>query len=418
MAKWVKGYEVTEIINRMDGIRSRQQDGSIRVNSHNLLLFKAMLYPAIEFEEKIPEIDGREIIRKAIISTRKDEKFTKSLLLKEINLQEKEYLSKPNKRYVITSSLSLCVPNNFRRIYVGNTQIIIEPYLPNRFAKEEENIKKDAASQILAPAPENYASIRIHVTAKTLADAFDRGVTDFDLIRSIWNFHENRPEVSRISFMTIPNPINKIILGPFYFFHYPSGKLITEDTFWIDRNYLGAIKPHNFKSYEIIDKFTSKILKKISNSTYKEELVNSLIRYSRALDESNLENAFINLWSVLEKLTAPTKNSHKEAIERAAYIYSDKPLRSLILKQLMNYRNDKVHSETENSDIEVYLYQLKNVVEDLIIFHLGNKFNFQSLEEVGTFLCLPHDINSLERREEMARYALQYFSKEKISLDD
>jgi len=52
-----------------------------------------------------------------------------------------------------------------------------------------------------------------------------------------------------------------------------------------------------------------------------------------------------------------------------------------------------------NSEIETYLYQLKNYVETLLSFHLQNKFNFDTIQEAAEFLSLPHEEEVLVSQE-------------------
>ena len=82
------------------------------------------------------------------------------------------------------------------------------------------------------------------------------------------------------------------------------------------------------------------------------------------------------------------------------------------MNQHKNYRNKYVHAGEESSVVELYLFQLKQVVEDLLMFYINNHFNFNSFREMGDFLNQPHKIEDLRYRADLAKNALHYLYKE------
>ena len=150
----------------------------------------------------------------------------------------------------------------------------------------------------------------------------------------------------------------------------------------------------------------------MEKSLYGEEIENAIIRYSRSLDERDWNHAFIKLWGVLELLTDTIRKSHDETIKRVAFMYLEYEYYLQILQQLRDYRNRTIHADAENSEIESFLYQLKNFVEGLIFFHVRNTYGFKSIEEAGNFLALPRTKEALILRAESARYALKFLKYE------
>ena len=138
--------------------------------------------------------------------------------------------------------------------------------------------------------------------------------------------------------------------------------------------------------------FENKVRKLLAKSKYSEEIIPAILRYTRALDLINWEDAFLRLWSVLEHLTATSpKDTYKKTIHRAAFIFGGNEWFRQVLNHLRDYRNRAVHAGSENHEIETYMYQLKRFVEALLEFHLFNKFNFKNLKDVSTFLDQPFD---------------------------
>ena len=116
----------------------------------------------------------------------------------------------------------------------------------------------------------------------------------------------------------------------------------------------------------------------------------------------------MRLGSVLELLTNTEYSSYEVTVRRASNIFEDRDYQFQVLQYLRKCRNDFVNHDASDSGVETNLYQLKNVVEALIKFHLGNNFGFSSIQEVGTFLSLPRENQALVLRNAMSTYALRF----------
>lgn len=411
MAKWKSEYDQIELAKRIEETRKESPDGKVKFEGFITKLHQSLLYSMIDFSHEIPEIDGRRIANKAIFKAGEKGDITEKRLLTEIKNLERDYLNKPFQRFVLVTSISLGIMSTFHRIYLkGRNQIIIEPRLPGRFLREELQIRKQANHILFTEPPSNYLAVRVHVAARSPYHAAELALDNLDFVRGIWNFIENRRHTIRWS-SGKPSPVNEIILGPYHFLHYLNGKLASESIFWYEKSYLGAIRPHTFADIQNCEDYTNKIKTYIKKSNYAKEIKVAIIRYSRALDERIWDHAFTRLWGVLELLTNTMgpRYSQSVTIKRAAYFYKEYDFAHQILKQLRDYRNRSIHADAENSEIEAYLYQLKNIIEDLLHFHIFNSFKFNSLNDAGRFLDLPHDKDALKLRADMANYALECF---------
>jgi hypothetical protein len=174
-----------------------------------------------------------------------------------------------------------------------------------------------------------------------------------------------------MSWASKPKPVNNIILGPIHTLHKPSGELAATEVWWYEPSYLGAIKPFTPKQNEIdsMNESFNYVKKTFKMHKYPQVIHNAIIRYTRALDERDWTTAFIKLWSILELLTDTGKTSYDTTIKRTAFLYKEREYHLQVLQHLKKYRNSSVHLDKGNSEMETYLYQLKNYVETLMGFH-------------------------------------------------
>ena len=144
--------------------------------------------------------------------------------------------------------------------------------------------------------------------------------------------------------------------------------------------------------------FAKNLRTRLSNLPYREDIESALIRYVRALDSADLNDAFLRLWSLLEYLTDSTNDPYKVATRRAAFMFADRDSSHLVLSNLTNHRNRFVHVGSETEDIESLVFQLKRYVDALLLFHLGNRFGFASRTEASLFMDLPPNKDELDLR--------------------
>ena len=334
MANWKSNCNPQELLEIIENSKKIKANGSIEFSNLSFKLYDALLYSMLQLSNEIPEIDGRKISYQSIFNTGAKGKIIPSRFIAEVSKLESKYLTQPYIRYVLTTSISIDRMSQIDRQYIGRTQIIFEPFLSKRFSKELDELQKAAKNDLFTEAPKNYIAVRVHVSAKSHAQAAEIALDSLDLIRGIWNLYENRRLPYRYSFGGKPKPVNKYILGPFHFLHYPSGKLAEDSMWWYEKSYISPINPTKIGDKEKLDKYYLQIRKSLDKSHYKNDIEQAIIRYSRSLDERNWENAFIKLWGILELLTDSINESQKQTIKKAAFFYKDFSLAQQILEQL------------------------------------------------------------------------------------
>jgi len=269
-----------------------------------------------------------------------------------------------------------------------------------KFKIKANSLLQSCKKSLFAEPPENYSNIRIYVSAKSNHDAVNKALDYIDFIRGVWNWVLNRRHHIRMSWGSKPQPINKIIPGPLHTLHYPSGKLAIDDTWWYEPSYLGEISALNPSKDDIELLYSNfyTVRKKLNSCDYSNVIQDAIIRYTRALDERNWNTAYLKLWGILELLTDTGRVSYGHTVKRAAFLFEDRDYYYHLLQLLKEYRNKYVHLDQKNTEMETYLYQLKNVVEVLLTFHISNKFHFSSIQDAAEFLNLPHNEKSLNAK--------------------
>ncbi len=334
--------------------------------------------------------------------------ITSSGLLAEVNKLTDAYLHSPLEHFVLATSLSLYKYTELKPLRVNGAIVKFEHQLPNRFTEERTKITPRDTQVLFADLPTDYLSVRVSVSARSVHEAADAGLGALDLIRAIWNWFYNRQHLTRIS-LGSQSPVNEIAIGPIHTLHKPSGELATE-TFWYEPSYRAPVQPKDLK-HDIanVQKFYRSVRAKLRKSKYRVDLERALVRYVRALDERDWHIAFLKLWSVLEFLTSTTaKDSHEVTIRRVAYVFAQREYQLQVLKALRDHRNQVVHASASTEEIQTYMYLLKRCIETLFGFHPANNFSFSSLKDAAVFLDLPTDLDALNSRIRLARYALKF----------
>jgi Apea-like HEPN len=405
---WAEGSDPQQIISRIEQGRSSEQEGKVSFEAFAFKECSVLLYDLLVFSDPVPEIEGRLIVSQAIMNVGKKGPITSSSLLAEVNKLTDAYLHSPLEHFVLATSLSLYQYTELKPLRVNGAIVKFEHQLPNRFTEERTKITPRDTQVLFADLPTDYLSVRVSVSARSIHEAADAGLGALDLIRAIWNWFYNRQHLTRIS-LGSQSPVNEIAIGPIHTLHKPSGELATE-TFWYEPSYRAPIQPKDLK-HDIanVQRFYRSVRAKLRKSKYRVDLERALVRYVRALDERDWHIAFLKLWSVLEFLTSTTaKDSHEVTIRRVAYVFAQREYQLQVLKALRDHRNQVVHASASTEEIQTYMYLLKRCIETLFGFHLANNFGFSSLKDAAVFLDLPTDLDALNSRIRLARYALRF----------
>jgi hypothetical protein len=223
------------------------------------------------------------------------------------------------------------------------------------------------------------------------------GMERLDLLRAGWNFARNFGGWRRSG--TKAEPVNGIVLGPVHTIHLPSGAPAT-DTYWWESTYIEPIQPVDLAvTLTDLRKTERWLMRAIRGSDFGDRLRDALVRYGRALDERNLNDAFVRLWGVLEDITGVGDgDSHERVVKRASAIWENPTYERVALHRLRKWRNRMVHEGEGTSDAELLIYDLKLYVEALLRFCVVHIKSFRDWNEYCAYLDLPPNVDNLQRR--------------------
>ncbi len=415
MVKWISGYEslIAEALVRLNEAMTIKEDGGISFQGWGAKENISVLSGLLEYHPDVPSDESNRMTRSAVFDAAKQGKLQAGRILTEAKRSENNFINGPYTRYVLTSSISLGWFHPYPRLYHGNTQIILEPWHSRKFRDGYSKLLDNAARQSIdTNLPGFYSAVRVHVSGRSIFEAGEKALDALNTIRAILNLYENSKLFTQWR-SGPPKPVNKILLGPLHFLHYPDGSLAAKELWWFESSYRGEMakfQPSQNEQSDVL-KFYFTVKDRLSKCKYRSEMERILLRYVKSLDEPISQNSFLKLWGVLEQITNTQKNSYATTIERASYIFEDREFEKFSLDTLRNHRNRLVHEDFDNPDLDAHLFRLKYYVEKLIVFHLFNNFGFESLQEVGSFLSQPRDEVALDMRIKLANNAKKFLRK-------
>ncbi len=152
--------------------------------------------------------------------------------------------------------------------------------------------------------PEAHTAVRVAVRGKSDQEAVLYVIDALTLLRGIWNLFLNLRRPAPPFWPSVPRePVNKILLGPAHTVHEPDGTL-SSATMWFETSYQRPVKPYNVQKLWIeLKDFEGKVRKRLQRARYPKDLEKPIRRYTEALDLTDWNATFVQLWSLLEYLT-------------------------------------------------------------------------------------------------------------------
>ena len=405
---WSKKFDPSPLVNRLEECRTVDGAGRQTYEGFTHSECVALIHHALVFPKEIPETEGRRLVNQASSTLREGPPLNPQIFLSAVNRLTVQYFSTPTQPFALMTTISLSPRADVSHFSQRGVRVHFHPRFPRRFLIEREKISERAHQTLFADQPTGYLGVLARLSARSHYEAADSALDTIDLQRGIWNWYFNRRHFTRMSFGS-QKPVNNIVLGPIHTLHHPRGQLATE-TFWFEQIYRAPAKLFDLRrDHDNMAKFTIAVRKALRRSKYRDDLEKAIITYARALDDCDLQTSFLKLWVVLELLTSTGKDeTYASTLKRASFVFMERKYFIQVLRILTDYRNRAVHASISTGKIETYLYQLKNVVEVLLEFHLFNRFRFKSLEHASQFLSLPTDKDALAARVKITEYALEY----------
>jgi hypothetical protein len=205
-------------------------------------------------------------------------------------------------------------------------------------------------------------------------------------------------------------PLGLIHAGPVHTLHFADGSPAEDRLYWYDPQYFGD-RPlfKGDEKWRDMEKKRLWAMKRLAGLRHRSDVEALLVRYAEALDQPSPDVAFLQLWSILEKVTGTIDANYDETIKRAVWWFSspDRALARNLLESLRCRRNQYVHSGKPAQEGDQCAYLIKSFLDPHLLRLIENRFKLGSLEEYGEILRLPTDIDTLEKKRRRLSQALR-----------
>lgn len=337
----------------------------------------------------------RTIIRKSGGGTA----ISPDAFLREADSEAAAFFRKPALPYVLVSGLSVASlpakPIVMQDATINDLDASTRRFpLPSVIDKHEAH---SFAVKCLARSKNRRVFVETH--GRSIHDATERALTNLTLLRGLWTFFSTYGSWTYSFGESSRKALGVIHAGPVHTLHNPDGTSV-EDLYWYEPEMVENIKLYSPpKGWGPIERERRFAMRRLASLPYRHELEDLIGRYAVALDQLNLDIAFLHLWSILEKLTDTVGASYDDTIKRAVWAYKDRRFASEMLWALRLHRNRLVHAAHSGGDErDQVVYMIKSFVEPHLWRLMVNDFKVESIEEYGKHLALPSNLDTLERQ--------------------
>lgn len=383
------------IIQHLDSILGVNEKGEVTLGfGTELNTAIDILTRCVEFSAAVVDVQRRSIVRRAVIDSKKTGDCSAKAILHEIEKGQRTYLRRRIGRFVLLTSASFHHVEKLYPIRLNGSALTFTRYRPMGYP-----LPDGGSITVTDNTPRDYSYVKVHVSARDPYEAAELGFRRMDFLRAIWNLFFNFKSGFRLSFGSEgQKPVNRILPGPFHTLHFPDGKLALEGQWWYTPLIKGASPERIGQHYNALREFERLVRKRIARCIFHDQLVEFLIRYVRALDESDLTTSFLRLWALLEEITGTSKTSYDVTVRRASFVFDNPQYSRILLEYLRDQRNRIVHKGSQVDDAERLTYELKRFVEALLRFLLSQSNRFANLQAFYSLLDLPPDAKLLRAR--------------------
>lgn len=360
------------------------------------------------------QVDAASLIRKAIRGVIRKQggrtPINPKNLLDEANRLAAEHFRKPSVDYVLVSSLSI---QTFpaKSVTLGGCEITAIKKRRSKYRYPDAVEKRAPQHHFIAKHLESteYQTVKVATGGRTINEAVEKALAALSLLRGLWTlFGTYGSWTLRLDSSPRQEAIGVVHTGPLHTLHQPDGTLAT-DAYWFEPDYAGdqkLFKPDK-KEWSYIEKNRKASCRLLSQHTYGKDVEELIRRYAVALDYINFDVAFLQMWSILEKMTDTVGASYDETIQRATWIFSDRKVIAEILGHLRLCRNNYVHASRSSERRDQIVYSIKRFVEPHLIRLIRNSFRVHSLREYGECLSLSTNLDVLREQRRRREVALR-----------
>jgi hypothetical protein len=367
--------------------------------------FVTILETYLEVSPEIPEAEKRRMIWGALGSN-PQQRLELNSIVSEVSRREAAYNQTTGVDYIFATSISLTPVLAISRARSAKAAISFHKSLPRKISRKE--LKAQFQLALHEPNPKHYTTVLVRLNSRSIPEAWKVALEELDYFRGIWNYLNNYG----VFIFGSPKlkPVNQIRLGQVHTLHDSSGKVVDRvfGDYWYEPNYVyGPAFKISRSDWQRIKKLEKRIRARIDRCPYSSDLVRAFVRYGRALDNPDLETAFLKLWSLLEFLTSSGEN-YELLRRRVAFLFEESTIVSQILQHLRDRRNNFVHSAVETDRTRSLLFQIKPYVERVLEFHIVRGAKFKNREDATSYLDLPKDPKNIRTEIKRRQMALAF----------
>ena len=409
MIMWTKKTNPAVILARIRDCATVRDGDKIEYAGFEIYKYEADLLALISWPDSVARGERRGVLAVALRECLLSSTLNEENLLPSIREVASRHVSHAPREFIFVTSMTIPASPRIRWRRNQGVQLSFPSRVPARFARSRE-ILRPLLDTGVEPWPLGFAPVLVKGKAKSPLRAGEAALDALDLLRAMWNLALNRRVAWRFP-ASSPRPLNTILLGPVSTLHRPEGSLETE-SYWRDPMYPQTVHPSDLGSrWDELLGTERWVRRHLRSVPYRSELEAWLRQYCRALDQVDPGNAFLQLWSLLERLSTPANQyaEQKVVVQRVLFLYKDKDYHREVLGTLRRLRNDVVHYASPADDQDFRALELKGYVESLLLFHLGRGARFETLEQACEFLDLTQDVAQLDSEIKLRRFARKHY---------
>src|SRR5690554_872143 len=375
----------------------------------------AVLHTMLRFPRGLgyDSFQERTSISQAVTRVALDNNHTPSHFLYRLNEIAGKDSKKPESEYRLVTSLSVAPSFPIRQWQFEGCSIRLLPGdLPKKYASRVPKLQRQARK--FEESHPGYSRCIVTVRAKNERSAAARALRALDVFRGYCNFFLN-PQFQIIFNPSTETPVNVVRTGQCHTLHRKDGAVI-QDQVWFEPHYRHTY-PITIKSNQKFRQNHIQLAQLVGKSRYSDKLIESLLRYVRALDETDFNTGFLRLWAAIESLACPNGADYQTLVRRCAFLYEDPEYQKLVLDHLRDYRNSNIHAGEERDNVREYLFQAQRFFRALFSFHVEHTAWFSTLDEANEFLDFSTDAEKLLKMREQINRCLWFRRIERADND-
>jgi hypothetical protein len=398
-------FKPAVVLKRVSSVRTVNPEGGASFSGFELENCLPALHSMLNFPDAASQVDTANLVWRGLSKVKGE--LTPTSFLAAVNAELSEKLATKEEIYFLLTSVSIDHRDVPKTISIADAKMSFFPKrYPARFTKARATLLGHHKVPVESE-PDEYCRVVVKVKAKTVKVAVNRALRALDLQRSLWCLMGNRQIQLAFGHARL-EPINVVRLGSKHTIHLHSGAC-AQDGLWFEPGFMAA-NLYRPEKPDVLQANSQWALRRIRASKYGEKIVAALLRFVRALDESDANTAFLRLWSALESLTTPDQAHYDSLVKRSSFLFQETEYHCQLLEHLREYRNATVHAGEESERARTHCFQLQLYFVNMIWFHLRNAGEFSSLGEANEFLDFSVDKTDLKNKLRLTKKAIKFIS--------